>query len=159
MIKGLINEQVLKLRLKTGFSNAVVIWAYVALVAMHVALLFFLAAAFVWLMQRYDAVTAALILGGVFLALTIIALLALVLTRGRNIDRARAELTLSTAARQHAAVSWMDPKMLAIGVQLLSAIGMKRVVPIAAAGFLAATLGKEWARKHAQGKSADKAEV
>ncbi len=152
MIKGLINEQLLKLRLKTGFSSAIVIFAIVTWISTVIAVVFFLIAAFVWLSQRYDSVTAALIIAGIFLALAIISLLALVLTRGRNIDRARAELTLAATARQHSAVSWMDPKMLAMGVQVLSFMGLKRIVPIAAAGFLAATLGKEWARHHARNK-------
>ena len=148
MIKGLINEQLLKLKLKTGFSSAIAVWALISLMSAIIAGVFFLVAAFVWLSQRYDSVTAALILAGTFLAFAIISMLALVLTRNRTIDRARAELTLAATARKHSAVSWMDPKMLAIGVQILSAVGLKRIVPIAAAGFLAASLGKEWAARH-----------
>jgi hypothetical protein len=146
MIKGFVREAMLKARMNTGFSGAIVIWSAVATVSFVVAFVFVLIAAFIWLESRSDAVTAGLVLAGVFLAIALVALLAGVFARRRTIREARAELMLAAAARQQAATSWLDPKMVAVGAQLIQSIGMRRIVPIAAVGLLAASLGREWAR-------------
>ena len=39
---------------------------------------------------------------------------------------------------------WLDPKFLAVGLQVGKSVGMRRIVPLFAAGLLAATLAKEW---------------
>jgi hypothetical protein len=73
----------------------------------------------------------------------LIAVVALVLAVGflcaaLFVWRARLEL----AARSHA--GWLDPKFLTVGIEIGRAIGWRRVVMLAAAGLLAAGLGKEW---------------
>jgi hypothetical protein len=81
---------------------------------------------------------AALILAGVFLLVALIAAVAGFIARRRNIERARREL----AARSHA--GWLDPKYLAIGIEIGRTLGWRRIITLAAAGLLAAGLGKEW---------------
>jgi MFS family permease len=128
----------LNAKARTGFSPALVVWFLIALVSLALGLGFFFAAAFVWLARRYDAVTAGLILGGVFLSIAIIAAVAGWLARRRNIERARREL----AARSHA--GWLDPKFLTIGIEIGRTLGWRRLMTLAAAGILAAGAAKAW---------------
>jgi hypothetical protein len=128
----------LNAKARTGFGPALVVWFLIALVALALALGFFCAAAFVWLASRYDAVTAGLMLGGGFLLVAILAAVAGWVARLRNIERARREL----AARSHA--GWLDPKFLAVGMEIGRSLGWRRLATLAAVGVLAAGLGKEW---------------
>jgi Ca2+/Na+ antiporter len=123
---------------RTGFGPALVVWSLIALVALALALGFFCAAAFVWLASRYDGVTAGLLLGSGFLLVAIVAAIAGWVARRRNIERARLEL----AARSHA--GWLDPKFLAVGMEIGRSLGWRRLATLAAVGVLAAGLGKEW---------------
>src|SRR5215468_1106910 len=82
----------LNAQVRAGFSRGIVVWAVLATVFGLVAAGFFLTAIFVWLADQYDPVTAGLVLGFLFLLLALIALLACVLTRRHNIERARTEL-------------------------------------------------------------------
>ena len=128
----------LNAKARTGFGPALVVWFLVALVSLALALGFFCAAAFVWLASRYDGVTAGLMLGGGFLLVAILAAVAGWVARLRNIERARREL----AARSHA--GWLDPKFLAVGMEIGRTLGWRRLATLAAVGVLAAGLGKEW---------------
>jgi Ca2+/Na+ antiporter len=128
----------LNAKARTGFGPALVVWFSVALVALGLGLVFLSVAAFVWLANRTDAVTAGLILAGVFFLIAIVAAFAGWIARLRNIERARREL----AARSHA--GWFDPKYLAVGIEIGRTLGWRRIVTLAAVGVLAAGLGKEW---------------
>src|SRR5450432_2147530 len=128
----------LNAKARTGFGPALVVWFLVALVSLALALGFFCAAAFVWLASRYDGVTAGLMLGGGFLLVAILAAVAGWVARLRNIERARREL----AARSHA--GWLDPKFLAVGMEIGRTLGWRRLATLAAVGLPAAGLGKAW---------------
>jgi len=134
----------------TGFSPQVAVWAAVAVVAAIVAAVFLLVAAFIWLAQRYDALTAGLVLGGVFVLVALIAFLVCLITRRRNVTRARLEL----AARDSAGTGFLDPRLLGVGLQIGQAIGWRRIIALAAVGVLAAALAKEWVGRD-DGGSAD----
>jgi hypothetical protein len=92
----------------------------------------------VWLASRTDGVTAGLILGGGFLVLALLAAFAGWLTRRHNVAQARLEL----AARSQS--GWLDPKFLAVGLQIGRTLGWRRLATLAAVAVLAAGLGKEW---------------
>jgi hypothetical protein len=124
---------------RTGFGPQPILWFLIALVSLALALGFLCAATFVWLANRYDAVTAGLILAGVFLGVAVIAALAGRMARRRNIERARLEL-----AARSAATSWLDPKLLAVGIEIGRTLGWRRIVTLAAAGLFAAGVAKEW---------------
>ena len=128
----------LNAKARTGFGPLVFVWYLIAAVSLTLGLGFLCAAAFVWLASRTDVVTAGLILGGVFLLVAIVAAVAGWIARLRNIERARREL----AARGHA--GWLDPKVLAVGIEIGRTLGWRRIVTLAAVGLLAAGLGKEW---------------
>jgi hypothetical protein len=128
----------LNAKARTGFGPRLIVWFLIAAVSLALALGFLCTAAFVWLAGRYDAVTAGLMLGGVFLLIAVVAAVAGWIARLRNIERARREL----AARSHA--NWLDPKFLAIGIEIGRTLGWRRLVTLAAVGLFAAGLGKEW---------------
>jgi Ca2+/Na+ antiporter len=128
----------LNARARTGFGPQVIVWIAVTVVSLALALGFLSAAAFLWLASRYDAVTAGLILGGIFLLLAIIAAVACWIARLRNMERARREL----AAQSHA--SWLDPKFLGVGIEIGRTLGWRRLITLAAVGLFAAGVGKEW---------------
>ena len=123
---------------KTGLSSSVVVWAFVAIFGATVTFGFLLFAAFIWLAERYNPLTAALVLGGFFLLVTIIALISCLLTQRRTVARANVAL----AARR--STPWMDPKYLGIGMQIGRAVGWRKLLPLAAVAIIAAGLAKEW---------------
>lgn len=128
----------LRAKSKTGFSPGIVVCFLLAVLSLMIAVGFLCAAVFVWLANRFDAVTAGLILAGAFLLLAILALAAAYVSRRRNMERARLELAVRNQP------GWLDPKYLSLGLQLGRAVGWRRIAMLAAAGFFAAGLGREW---------------
>src|SRR5690242_5494762 len=104
-MSGWLRHLALTAQARTGFGPQIIVWSVIAAVAAIVALIFLCIAAFLWLADRYDAVIAGLLLGSFFILVALIALLAGMLARRRNRERARLEL----AARSQA--SWLDPKL------------------------------------------------
>ncbi len=129
----------LNAKARLGVDPQLMIWAVVAAVASLAAAVFLAIAAFIWLAHRYDALTAGLVLGGVFALIAIIAAVACLVRRRRNMERARLEL----AARSRN-TSWLDPRLVAVGFQVGQAIGWRKLAAFAAVGLLAAGLAKEW---------------
>lgn len=110
----------------------------VAAFALLVTTSFLCAALFVFMLQKYGPVQACLAGAGVFLVVTLIALVCYMVRR--NQLRARAEQAAREAARSaKSAASNMlaDPMLLAAGLQLVRAIGVKKLIPILAIGGLA----------------------
>lgn len=137
---GWLRQIALNAQIRTGLSTGSAIWALIAAIAFSIALIFFLIAAYVWLSARYDPVLAGLILGGAFLVAALIAVLACVMARRRNIERARFELEV----RKGASPGLLDPKLMAMGFQVGQAIGWRRVASLGAVGLIAAFLAREW---------------
>jgi hypothetical protein len=138
MMNGWLRQLALMVTVRTGFSAQIIVCFAIAAVAMVMAAGFLCAAAFVWLASRYDALTASLILAGVFLLIAVIAAIAGALARRRNIERARLEL----AARK--AANWLDPRMITVGLEIGRTIGWRRIVTLAGVAMFAAGLAKEW---------------
>jgi Ca2+/Na+ antiporter len=139
-MSGWLRHFALNAQVRTGFGPQVVAWTVIAAIAATVALVFLLIAAFVWLADRYGSLTAGLVLGGIFVLIALIAVIACLVTRRRNMERARLEL----AARSSASTGFLDPKLLAVGFQIGQAIGWRKLAALAAVGLLAAGLAKEW---------------
>jgi predicted acyltransferase len=100
-------------------------------VTVLIALAFLCAAFFVWVQQNYGPIWACLACAALFVAVALIAA-ALYAARRRQM-RQRGE-EMARAARQSVLT---NPALLATGVQLVRAVGMKRLVPILAIGGLA----------------------
>jgi hypothetical protein len=139
-MSGWLRHFVLNAQARTGFGTEIVILAAVSVVAALAAAIFLMVAAFVWLANRYDAVIAGLVLAGFFILVALIALVACLIARRRNMERARLEI----AARNSASTNWLDPKFMAMGFQVGQAIGWRRLASLAAVALLAAGLAKEW---------------
>src|SRR5262249_10291451 len=134
-MRGWLRYFALNAQVRTGVSGPVLVLAIIAAAAAVAAVIFLLVAPFVWLADLYDALTARVVLG---CALALIALVACLMTRRRNMERARLEL----AARNR--TSWFDPKLVAIGLQIGQAIGWRRLASVAALAVLAGAAAKEW---------------
>jgi hypothetical protein len=139
MMNGWLRQLGLMVTVRTGLGPSIIVCFLIASVAATVAAGFLCAAAFVWLATRYDALTASLILAGVFLLIAVVAAVAGVIARRRRIERARLEL----AARQ-AAATWLDPRLLTVGLEIGRTIGWRRIITLAGAAIVAAGMAKEW---------------
>jgi hypothetical protein len=150
-MSGWLRYFTLNAQARTGFSSQVAVWAAIAAVAAAIGMVFLLIAAFICLADRYDPLTAGLVLGGAFVFVALIALMACLITRRRNIARARLEL----AARSSAAANWLDPKLLGIGFQVGQTIGWRKLVLLGAAGLLAAGVAREWFGRDGEAPDSD----
>ena len=113
---GWLRQIALNAQLRAGLSGDIAIWGAVAAVAVPVAFVFFVVAAFVWLSHRYGAVIAGLVLGAAFLVVALVAIVACVFARQRNIERARLRsLRCAEARMQTCSIpsSWRSATKLA----------------------------------------------
>ena len=98
---------------------------------LFVTVAFLCAAGFVYVLETYGLIQACLAGAAAFFVVTLIVAGCYMVSRSRRKARA-AEPTKSAL---HSALS--DPVMVATGIQLIRAIGIKRLVPILAVGGLA----------------------
>jgi hypothetical protein len=105
--------------------------AAIAALALLVAAAFLCAAAFIFILQHYGPVQACL--GGAAFFLVITLIMACIYVIRRNQIRARAAAAAKTAAQSPLA----DPMLAALAMQVIRAIGVKKVVPLLAVGGLA----------------------
>ena len=96
-----------------------------------VTISFLCAAAFVYVLQTYGAIQACLTGAGIFLILALVA--AVIYVKHRKRARARA----AEAARSAARSALADPMLVSVGIQVIRAIGIKKLIPILAVGGLA----------------------
>jgi hypothetical protein len=138
MFSGLVRRLQLTVISKTGVSSTVIILGVVAALAAAATLAFLILAAFIWLAELYSPLTGALILSGCFLLVAVLGAVACVVRHRRTAEQAQ----LALAA--HRQLPWLDPRYLAIGLELGRSIGLRRVVPLVAVGLLAAGMAREW---------------
>jgi ascorbate-specific PTS system EIIC-type component UlaA len=105
--------------------------AGVAVIAGFVTILFLCAAAFVFVLQNYGLIEACLTGAAIFFLITLIAVVTYAIRR--NAMKKRAAKTAKSAAQNLLA----DPMLVAAGLQLVRAIGIKKLIPILAVGGLA----------------------
>ena len=105
-----------------------------AAIALFITIAFLCAAAFVFVLQNYGAVAACLAGAAIFFLVTLIAA-GLYVLRKREMQR-RAEKA-AKAAKSAAASMLADPALIATGLQIVRAIGVKRLIPILAVGGIA----------------------
>src|SRR5215813_7070264 len=128
----------LQAQAKIGLSPSLFVWALLAVVFGVLTAGFVLLIAFIWLAERYDVLTAAIALAGLFMLATIVAAISCLWSRRRTIEQAE----LALAARRNA--TWLDPKIVGGVIQVSRAIGWRKLVPLLAVGILAAGAGMEW---------------
>jgi membrane associated rhomboid family serine protease len=118
--------------------------AAIAAVALFITTSFLCAAAFVVVLERYGLVQACLAGAGLFFVVTLIAAFSY-MARKRQIKARAAEAAEKAKSAAHSVLA--DPMLLATGLQIVRAVGVKRLIPILAVGGLA--LGLLASRGHA----------
>jgi predicted transporter len=115
----------------TGLAIRMTSLAAAIALAFLVTIAFLCAAAFVYVLQNYGPIQACLTGAGIFLA---IALIGIVVYTVRK-RQARQEAKETAKSALHTALA--DPVMMATALQVVRAIGIKKLVPILAVGGLA----------------------
>ncbi len=119
----------------TGNAVRLTTLATAAGVALLVTTAFLCAAAFVFVQARYGTVEACLAGAAIFFVVTAISA-GSYMVRKRQI-RLRAERVAERVSKTATSSLLADPATLAIGLQVVRAIGIKRLVPILAIGGVA----------------------
>src|ERR1700744_1170769 len=118
----------------TGRALRLTSLAAVAFLALGVTISFLCAAAFVYMLQHYGPIEACLTGAGIFLVVTLIAA-ACYMVRQRQLNARAAEAAETVKSPLQAALG--DPMLVATGIQIVRAIGVKRLIPLLAVGGLA----------------------
>lgn len=111
----MFDAPIANLKHKVDLALKTTVGGIVAGAAVLVALGFFTAAAYMWFAQRYDSITAALVMGGAFIAVALIAVIVILILRGRKPPPPRK------------APLWADPVLLATALDITRALGRKRL--------------------------------
>ena len=122
----------------TGTALRLTSLAAAAAFALLITTSFLCAALFVYVLQKYGPIEACLAGAGVFFLISLIAAVCYMVRR--NQIRARAEQAAREAAQSAKATAsniLADPMLLAVGLQVVRAIGVKKLVPILAIGAVA----------------------
>lgn len=125
-------------RESTGTALRLTSLAAAVALALFIATSFLCAAAFVFVLQNYGPVEACLAGAAIFFLVTLIAAGCYIVRK--NQARARAEEAAREAARSAKSVAQTvltDPMLLAAGLQVVRAIGVRKLIPILAVGGLA----------------------
>jgi hypothetical protein len=119
----------------TGSALRLTSLAAAAALALFVTTSFLCAAAFVLVLEKYGLVQACLTGAAVFLVVTLIAALSY-MARKKQIEK-QAKARAAEAARSAVHSALADPMLVAAGLQVIRAIGIKKLIPILAVGGLA----------------------
>jgi len=142
----------LKAEAKTGLSSGLLIWAALAIVCGIVAFTFVLLSAFIWLAELYRPLIAALMLCGVFLLITIIALAYCLHLRRQTVERAERLLAVPSSA------PWIDPRLAGVTLQVGRSLGWRKVAPVLAVALLAVGVGMQLIGRHRSDAEKDEPE-
>jgi hypothetical protein len=119
----------------TGSAMRLTSLAAAAAFALFVTTCFLCAAAFISVLEKYGPVPACLAGAGVFFLLTLTA--AVSYWAYKRQLRKEAHIAAERAAKSAASSMLADPMLLATGLQIVRAIGVKRLLPILAIGGVA----------------------
>jgi hypothetical protein len=119
------------LRDSTGRAMQLTSLAAAMALALGVTISFLCAAAFVYVLRRYGLIEACLAGAGVFFVVTLIA------AGGYLVRKRQAKARAADTAKSGFQTALSDPMLVATGLQIVRAIGIKRLIPILAVGGLA----------------------
>jgi hypothetical protein len=122
----MIANQISDMKRGVRSTAAMAAWGLLAALAVGIAVLWFAVALFVFLTDRYGAVAASLSVGGCFLLLAGMAVLAILYIRRQR------ELEQRVAAAKANSTAWLEPAILAAGLDVARLIGGRRAVSLAA---------------------------
>ena len=117
----------------TGTALRLTSLAAAVALALFVTTSFLCAAAFVFVLQRYGLIEACLAGAGVFFVVTVIAA-GCYMVRKNQLRARAAEVKARAAETARSAVqtALADPMLVAAGIQVIRAIGIKKLIPILA---------------------------
>ncbi len=116
---------------QTGTALRLTSLAAAVAIALFVTTSFLCAAAFIFVLEKYGPIQACLTGAGIFFVVTLIAAACYMVRK--NQVKARTEETAKSAVQTALA----DPMLVAAGIQVIRAVGIKRLIPILAVGGLA----------------------
>src|SRR6267142_1174373 len=116
---------------QTGTALRLTSLAAAVALALFVTTSFLCAAAFMFMLQKYGPIEACLTGAGIFFVVTLIAAICYMVRK--NQVKARVEENAKSAVQTALA----DPMLVAAGIQVIRAIGIKKLIPILALGGLA----------------------
>ena len=119
----------------TGTTVRLTSLAAGAAFALFITTCFLCAAAFIYVLNKYCPVQACIAGSGVFFMLTLAA--AVSYWAYKRQLRKQAQIAAEHAAKSAASSMLADPMLLATGLQIVRAIGVKRLLPILAIGGVA----------------------
>src|SRR5882672_7603585 len=117
----------------TGIALRLTSLAAAAALALLVTTSFLCAALFVFVLQKYGPIEACLTGAGVFFVVTLIAA-GCYIARKKQVEARAARAAETAKSAMQTALS--DPMLVAAGLQVIRAIGVKRLIPILAVGGL-----------------------
>ena len=115
----------------TGTALRLTSLAAAAAIALLVTTSFLCAAAFIFVLQKYGPVFACLTGAGIFFVVTMIAAICYMVRKNQI------EKRVEQAAKSTAQTMLADPMLVAAGIQIVRAIGVKKLIPILAVGGIA----------------------
>lgn len=118
------------LKHSTGASLRMTSLVAIAGFAGFIALCFACAAIFIAMLQNYGAIAACLTIAGIFVVIA--GIFGLVYAQKQKRARERAAAAARAAARAAASAPLIDPMMVATGIQVARAVGLKKLVPLLA---------------------------
>jgi hypothetical protein len=130
MFQRMIND----FKESTGTALRLTSLAAAVALALFITTSFLCAAAFVFVLQRYGLIEACLTGAGVFFVVAMIAA-GCYMVRKKQVE-ARAARAAETA-KSAVQTALADPMLVAAGIQVIRAIGVKKLIPILALGGLA----------------------
>jgi hypothetical protein len=119
----------------TGSALRLTSLAAAAALALFVTTSFLCAAAFVLVLEKYGLVQACLTGAAVFLVVTLIAAFSYMARKKQIEKQAKARAAEAAKSAVHSVLA--DPMLVAAGLQVIRAIGIKKLIPILAVGGLA----------------------
>jgi hypothetical protein len=122
----------------TGTAVRLTSLAAAAAIALFITTSFLCAAVFVLVLQKYGLVQACLAGAAVFFVVTLIAAISYMMRKRevqREIEARAARAAEHAKSAMHTALA--DPMLVATGLQIVRAIGFKKLIPILAVGGLA----------------------
>ncbi len=119
----------------TGSALRLTSLAAAAAVALFVTTSFLCAAAFVLVLEKYGLVQACLAGAAIFFVVSLIAAFSYIARKKQIEKAAKARAAEAAKSAMHSALA--DPMLVAAGLQVIRAIGIKRLIPILAVGGLA----------------------
>jgi hypothetical protein len=119
----------------TGVAIRMTSIAAAVAVALFITISFLCAAAFVYVLQTYGLIEACLTGAAIFFSVALTGIVIYAVRKQRTQRRAEEAAKETAKSALHTALA--DPALLATGIQLIRAIGVKRLVPLLAVGGLA----------------------